>query len=394
MRARTHKPLILIIACAFVMASFSQSYAATSWIKPIFAAKGEFDDNVYLTESDESGDFVTSLAAGINFEPKLNRHELIASYIVDVEMFADRSDQNTTNQTLDAEGTLNFNKWRVEADTLFRHFENRTGSEDTARVPRTNDLTNVKMIYDFNKLDVGLNYAYRYENYRTDNPIGTYAGQALTYQDLDSDENSGEIELDFQFWPKTSMLFSGRYGTIKYDTGKKSDSEYYDVLTGLRGRFFEKGEIEGKIGYRTQNYQDSAQDFDSVIFNASLIERFTSTDTVTIDFDRTTHPTIYQQNAYFKSTNIIAEYAHDFSERVAGRVNVGYWFNKYPTETTEGTKTAKREDDLWRFGAGLSYKLPRYGTVNLDYIFTEKSSNFDTYDYKNNRVSVAYKIEF
>ncbi|MCK5013599.1 MAG: outer membrane beta-barrel protein, partial [Candidatus Omnitrophica bacterium] len=71
-----------------------------------------------------------------------------------------------------------------------------------------------------------------------------------------------------------------------------------------------------------------------------------------------------------------------------------YWFNKYPTETTEGAKTAKREDDLWEVGAGLSYKLPRRGTVDLDYTYTEKSSNFDTYDYKNNRVSVAYKIEF
>ncbi|MCK5082099.1 MAG: hypothetical protein KAR31_04250 [Candidatus Omnitrophica bacterium] len=38
-------------------------------------------------------------------------------------------------------------------------------------------------------------------------------------------------------------------------------------------------------------------------------------------------------------------------------------------------------------GAGLSYKLPRHGTVDLDYIYTEKSSNFDTYDYKDNRVT-------
>ncbi|MCK5082098.1 MAG: outer membrane beta-barrel protein, partial [Candidatus Omnitrophica bacterium] len=249
------------------------------------------------------------------------------------------SDQNTINHAFDAEGTLNFNDWRVEANNLLLYYENRTGSENTARVPRTSDWTNVKLIYAFNKLDVGLNYAYTYENYRTDNAIGTYAGQALTYQDLDSNENSGELELAFQFWPKTKMLFSGRYGALKYDTGKKSNSEYYDFLTGLRGQFFKKGEIEGKIGYRAQNYEDSSQDFDSVIFNASLVEKFNDKDTLTIDFDRTTHSTIYQQNAYYKSTNVEGVYAHDFNDRVTGKVTGAYWFNKYPTETTEDAKT-------------------------------------------------------
>ena len=383
-----------VIALSLFGVFLNKTYAATSWIKPVFGIREEFDDNVFLTGSDESSDRVTTIAAGLNFEPQLNRHEFSASYIVDFQMLADNSDQNTTNQTVDAKGTLNFNDWRVEADTVLRHFENRAGSEDTARVPRTSDTTNVKLIYAFNKLDVGLNYTYRLENYRSDNGIGTYAGQALTYQDLDSNENAGEAELAFQFWPKTELLFSGRYGTLEYDTGKKGDSEYYDVLTGLRGQFFKKGEIEGKIGYRSQNYEDSAQDFDSVIFSASLIEKFTEKDTLTIDFDRRTHSTIYQQNAYFKSTNVEGVFAHDFNDRVTGKVAGAYWFNKYPTETTEGAKTAKREDDLWEVGAGLSYKLPRRGTVDLDYTYTEKSSNFDTYDYKNNRVSVAYKIEF
>ena len=383
-----------VVALLFFASSFGQSYAATSWVKPLFAIKGEFDDNINLTESDESSDWVTSIVAGLNFEPQLNRHKFIASYLVDFEMFSDNSDQNTINHAFDTEGTLNFNDWRVEADNLLLYYENRTGSEDTARVPRTSNGTNVKLIYAFNKLDVGLNYTYRLEDYRSDNGIGTFAGQALTYQDLNSNENSGELELAFQFWPKTEMLFSGRYGALEYDTGKKSDSEYYDFLTGLRGQFFKKGEIEGKIGYRSQNYEDSSQDFDSVIFNASLVEKFNDKDTLTIDFDRTSHSTIYQQNAYFKSTNVAGEFSHIFNDRFTGRATGAYWFNKYPTETTEDAKTEKREDNLWEIGAGLSYKLPRHGTVDLDYIYTEKSSNFDTFDYKNNRVSVAYKIEF
>ena len=391
MKKRT---ILTIIIVTFFAGSFSQSYAATSWFKPVFGVKEEFDDNVFLTGTDESSDWMTTIVAGLNFEPQLNKHEFTASYIVDFKMFADRSDQNTTNQTLTADGTLNFNEWRVEFGDLFRFFEDREGSEDTARIPRTKNTTNVKVIYDFNKLDLAFNYIYTLDDYRSDSAIGAFNGQALTYQDLDTNENSGEIELAFRFWPKTSMLFSGRYGALAYDTGKKNDSEYYDFLTGLRGQFFARGEIEGKIGYRTQNYEDSSQDFDSVIFSASLVEKFSEKDTLTIDFDRTSHSTIYQQNAYYKSTNVAGEFAHDLNDRVTARVNGAYWFNKYPTETTEGTQTDKREDNLWEIGTGVSYKLPRRGTVDLDYTYTEKSSNFQTYDYKDNRVSLAFKIEF
>ena len=125
-----------------------------------------------------------------------------------------------------------------------------------------------------------------------------------------------------------------------------------------------------------------------------MVEKFSEKDTLTIDFDRTSHSTIYQQNAYYKSTNVAGEFAHDLNDRVTARVNGAYWFNKYPTETTEGTQTDKREDNLWEIGTGVSYKLPRRGTVDLDYTYTEKSSNFQTYDYKDNRVSLAFKIEF
>jgi hypothetical protein len=386
--------ILAVITLLLFAGSFGRSYAATRWIKPIFGIKEELDDNVFLTRSDEFSDWVTTIAAGLNFEPELNTHEFTASYVVGFETFADNSSQNTTNQTLNAEGALNFNDWRVEASNLFRRFENRTGSEDTARVPRTSGLTNVKLIYAFNKLDVGLNYAYALEDYRSDNGIGGFNGQALTYQDLDSNKNSGEIEAAFHFWPKTSWLFSGRLGALKYDTGKKSDSDYFDILTGLRGQFFAKGEIEGKIGYRSQNYEDFSRDFDSVIMSASLVEKFSEKDTLTIDAGRTTTSTIYQQNAYFKSTNVSGEYARALNDRVTAKVTGAYWFNKYPNDATEGAKTAKRADDLWRTGVGVSCKFPQYGTVGLDYTYTEKSSNFDVFDYKDNRVSLAFKFEF
>jgi len=388
------KSLILAVITFLVFTVSTDESRAAQWIHPIFALKQGFDDNVFLTDTDKKSDSVTTVLLGLGIEPELNRHELKVDYIADLQYFGKNTSQNTENHNVNAEATLHFNEWRVEFSDHFRYFENRAGSEDTARIPRTSNVTNVKVIYEFNKLDLGINYENRLEDYRSDNAIGSFNGRALTYQDLDSNENSGEVEAAFHFWPKTSVLFSSRYGTLVHDTGSKSDSDYFDILTGLRGELTAKGTIEGKIGYRNQNYDQNAGDFQSVIYHVSFVENFTERDILEIDIDRTTHDTTYKGNAYFKSTLVSGQYAHGFTDKVTGTVSGSYRLNKYPVATTEGTKTEKREDDFWRAGLGLSYELPKWGTVDLDYTYSQKASNFDTFDYNNNLVSLSATVEF
>jgi len=388
------KSLILAATVFLVFVAPTNVSHAADWIRPIFAIDQAYDDNVFLSDVDKKSDSVTTIFTGVTLEPELNEHELAVTYVADQQYFANNSSQDTVNHNVDAEATLHFNEWRVEFHDLFRHFENRSGSEDTARIKRTTNATDVKVIYAFNKLDLGINYAHRLENYRSDLAIGSFNGRALTYQDLDSSENSGEVEMAFHFWPKTSVLFSGRYGALVHDTGSKSDSDYFDILTGLRGELTAKGTIEGKIGYRTQDYDQGAGDFQSVIYQASFIENFTERDILTIEIDRTTYDTIYKSNAYYKSTLVSGEYAHGFTDKVTGTVNGSYRLNKYPVATTEGTKTDKREDDLWAIGVDVSYELPKWGEIELAYSYSQKDSNFDTFDYDNNLVSVAMTVEF
>ncbi|MBN1587256.1 MAG: outer membrane beta-barrel protein [Candidatus Omnitrophica bacterium] len=383
--------VVLLLLSAFFP---GPGYAATSWLLPVIAVQEAFDDNVYLTPNDESEDFITRISPGLVFEPQLPDHEFKAAYLADLSYFADHSSQNTVNHNLGASAKLNFNRWRVELDNELLYFEERAGSEDTARVPRTSNHANAELICVFNKLDLGLKFTQRIEDYRSDNAIGAFGGRALTYQDLDSTENSGELEMGFKFWPKTAMLFGGRYGTLAYDSGNKSDSGYFDVLAGLEGEFLSKGAIEGKIGYRNQNFENDAEDFDSVIYSIALTETFTSRDILEIALDRTTYSTIYQQNTYFTSSRVYGEYTHSLNDRLAVRLGTTYYYNAYPTETTEGTETAERADHLWIAACGLDYELPRWGTVNLEYTYMQKNSNFEAFDYGNNLLSLGLKKSF
>jgi len=364
------------------------------WFRPFLVIMESYDDNIYLSNDDEKSDWITTVSPGFIIKPDLATHKLVFDYRADLEFFDKYDGEDTDNHTTNLELDFLLNKLTFEIDNMFHYFSDRSGSEDVTRVPRTQDYVRARTTFDLNKLDLSLSYYYRHEEYRSDDAIGNFKGQALTYDDLDRDEHQGEIETAFKLWPKTSLLLSGDYGTIEHKTGKKSDSDYFDALIGLRGEPTAKCMVEGRVGYRKQDYDDYDDDFDGVIFNGSLIENFSPRDTIRIDFLRRTEDTIYKDNAYYKNTFVGVGYKHGFTDRVFGNINGYYQWNRYPSETIEDAETAKREDDLWSTSAGLNYEFPKGFTVNLIYEYRVRDSNFAKYDYKDNRVSIGLTVSF
>ena len=390
------KTLLAIAAFTAVLFMFFNNYAFAqeNWFSPLLSIREEYDDNIYLTDTDEKSDWITTISPGFTIEPRTTKHKFTFDYRADLKFFADCNGENNYNHTTNAVAEFLFNKVRFELANAFRYFSDRAGSEDTNRTARTQDYVRTLVTFDFNKLDLSLGYNYRLENYRSDDAIGAFRDQALTYKDLERDEHEGEIEAAFKLWPKTALLLSGVYGTIDHDTGKKSDSDYFDALVGLRGQPTAKCTVEGKIGYRGQDYKDYDNDFESVIFRGNLIEEFTSRDILRLDFLRTSNETNYKDNAYYQCTFIGAGFKHGFTDRLFGNIDFSYSRNSYPTKTTEGTETAKREDDFWSGGVGVSYELPKGVTADVKYEYSSRDSNFSTFDYKNNRVSIGLTASF
>lgn len=387
-------PAITAFTVVLVMFFINYVYAQEGWFRPLLFIREQYDDNIYLTKDDQRDDWITTVSPGFVIDPRLGKHKFTFDYRADLNFFSDYDDENNNNHTTNAVLGFNFNKVRLDLTNMFHYFSDRSGSEDTNRIPRTQDYGSSEVTFGFNKMDLALKYNYRLEKYRSDDAIGSFLGQALSYKDLERNEHEGEIELALKLWTKTMLLFSGDYGVIDHDTGKKSDSDYFDVLVGLRGEPTAKCTMEAKIGYRGQDYENYPDDFGSVAFRGSLIERFTSRDILRFDFLRTTNETNYKDNAYYKNTFFSANFKHGFTDRVFGNIDCSYQCNSYPTETTEASETAHREDDTWSGGLGLSYELPKWFTTEVKYEYTTRDSNFSSFNYNNNRVSVDLTGKF
>ena len=347
-----------------------------AWFRPFIGIRKEYDDNIYLSRTDKKHDWIITLQPGFVIQPTLTQHKFALDYLADLNFFDDYDDENNFNHTTNAALQLNFNKVRLDVVNMFHYFSDRAGSEDTDRIGRTQEYLWPSVIFNFNKLDLLLGYNYRQEKYRTDAAIGSFQGQALTYKDLERDEHEGAIEAVLKLWPKTMLLLSFDSGIIEHDTGQKSDSDYYDFLVGLRGQPTAKSVAEARIGFRKQDYEDYDDDFKSIVFDGSWIEKFTSRDSLRFDFKRITNDTIFQDNAYYESTYLGADFQHGFTERLYGNIGVSYQLNEYPTETTLDGLTAHREDDFWSSGVGLRYEFPKWYVLDVKYQYRLRDSNF------------------
>jgi hypothetical protein len=418
------KALVLLMVLGMILSMVyipDFAYAQQSWFFPYIDVRAKYDDNIFLAvEDEEEDDWILTISPGIVIEPELrSRHSLICNYQADLRYFQDHTDEDSDNHELNADMELNFNKWRVNLSNMFRHFKDRDslsredvgespttedfyysygrdrlGTDDISRIKRTQDYINGLLTLEFNKMDIILRSSYGFEDYHSDERIGDFKGQALTYKDLERDTYEEEVEIGLKLWPKTALLFSGIYGSVEHDTGIKSDSDFSDILVGLRGKPTAKIAVELKAGYRDQEYKDYDDDFEDLIFNGSVLYELSAKDVVRMNVLRTTNDTIYKENAYYGATYVILGFIHDFTERFSGNLDFAYEVDKYPTTTTEAGVTAKRKDDFLSAGLGLSYKLVERIALDIQYEYRERDCNFDILDYENNRISFGVRASF
>lgn len=356
----------------------------------------EYNDNIFLENRDDERDvdWITTISPGFEAKPELKRHKFTQYYRSDIGIFYNHEDENSVNHIAKTDLELNYPDYKINFTNNFRYLTDPIGIEETNRIPVVTDKADFSITRLMNKLDAKIRHGYYFLEYRSDAAIGSFFGQPLTYGDLDRDERDYELETAWKLWPKTRLLLSGVYGEIDHDSGRKSDSDYYMILTGLRGQPTAKMTVEGKIGYRRQDYFDIDEEFSSVVFYATLIEDFTNRDVLRLDFTRTPYETNYANNVYYEGSSFSLSYKHGFTERLFGTLEGYYQLNEYPTETTEGIQTDKRRDNYWSASSILSYEMPNGFILSLQYQFRQRKSNFADFNYNNNRAIFTFLATF
>ncbi len=355
-------------------------------IHPAFSLTEQYESNVFQTPSNEQGDFSTRISPGFALHLPTGRHDFFGGYRAEFVQYATLKKQDTINHFATLGMNLDFpGGLLVNMNNVF---------SKSTEAPLTDTTGPVKNLQDVLRSSVEYRLAERYSIALSHN---LYYINYLQQQNefLDRVENRVGLTGYYRIFPKTDVLLEPGYGRIQYlqSSSTNRDANNYDFLVGVRSE--PTARIRGltKVGYLYRDPQQvGGKSFSGVVTTNQWGYQMTDKTSFTLTLERRPFESSQANNDFFISIFSILTMNYIFSPNLSFQANLGGALNKYPVTATVGTQTAKRTDTLFGAGAGLTYTFTRWLSVRANYHFDRRNSNFNTFDFNDNRARISLDL--
>ena len=360
-------------------------------ILPSLELAVEYDDNILLTADNEIEDFIWIISPGIVIELPSRRYAVRLGYRADILRYMENDQFDTVHHNLLADARVNF------AGGLGLRLSDRFVITDEFAGFPVPELTQLVERTE-NTLDVGADYTLR-ERYSFDvNYRWFLVDYEDDFDDLNRQDHTVAGTFFYRFLPKTSVLGEIDYVVVRYEDPSAAeirDSDGWRFWVGLKGDLTAKTTALIKAGWEWKNYENPTQeDWDGLIAEASVIWKYRDPSDVRLFAGRANVESTFEGQNYYVTTFGGLEVRHFLSERLILRVAGLGGVNDYPEDTTIGTETARRSDVFVQAGVTLKYQMRRWLAFELGYNYLNLNSNFNEFDYQDNRVKASVLLSY
>ena len=357
-------------------------------INPFVSIEETYDDNIFLEpDNQENEDWITTAKLGADLRMPLApaREEdfmFKGKYALDVISFSDEAAQNRLDHTLEAAIDCNFaNDFSLKVKDKLLKTGVPPNSELTALEERLSNSAKVVLGYEREMIGFDAGYQNKRDDYNNLNGLDRY-------------EHIFTLTAYYQLFPKTSIFGEYNFGSIEYDvTTTNSDSDYNQGRLGLKGELTSKLTGIVKAGYKSSDYDQAAKDdFEGITTYLNLIYELWERSTVKLYGERGAVESSYRTNSYFAMNKIGLKLDYELSDKLFLTTGGSYGLNKYPDQTTEASLSAKRKDRIYNALIGLRYEMKEWVYISGEYEYKQRDSEFSTFDYEDNKVSVKVSL--
>jgi hypothetical protein len=372
-------------------------------LHPFMGVAEMFTDNVFRTGSKRS-DFFTTLAPGIQAQLPIGRHIFVADYRTNLQFYHRTPSNNVQDQT--ASGLLRFNL--ASGLKLDLQGEHKLGHDPRGTAV---DLLNVEVNkWTTNSFTGSAQYQ------------GGEIGMSLTAQTLrwtylnnnqgiirDRVSNYAGIRFSGKTFPSTSALLDFSVIQEIYDQNKNLDNAIYTISTGASWEATGITGGEVLVGYQFLKFTSAQvnqpgpvlsvfrRDQDSVgnVFIAGKLYWIPLPRlTVTLQPYRTIQQTVVAGTSFFTATGVNLTAVRELTERIDLTANLGYEDDKFSTPASAVASTPARTDKIKNIGVGLSYRAVKWVGVSLQYVFEDRNSSVQLFNYQSNTAMVSMQAFF
>ena len=363
---------------------------------PALSVTGTYDDNFHQASSNPVSGWETTIAPSLRLVMPVQRFYLNAEAGVEFLNYYDLDAQESTDWFFggavgaDFPGGLSFKVADKQTQTYLTATQEYPNPEDYTE----NDLSATVGFVVRNALKLELS-ANRLE---------------VTY---DVSENRTRVEngvranLYWKFRPTLSVGVGGSYNGYAYDTNTRQDSTETRLGVGLTWDVTARSTGDFKFGYEWKAFdvQDASlgtEDAGYYIFSLGLLHSFTQRTALRIDLSRASQESDFPQNPYYLETMLGASLSLRLTTKLYGKVGVSYTRDEYPQtasyvsviDNVSVHESGERTDTTLLGSISLGFDVTRWLSFEVAYEAEQRDSNFKTFDYDQNRVSLSAKAAF
>ena len=396
---------VFLAGCVLLLAPAAGAVAAEgiqlgpTLLFPALSATGTYDDNFYLTSNNPESGWETKISPSLRLTLPVQRFYLSAEggldfvNYIDVENYFGSAEENHTDWFggaavgADFPGGLSFkiaDKYKQIYQTATQEF-------------------GVGEDYSENALTATVAYAIR-DALKVELSGGRTAYTYDLSLNREYAETTVKADLYWKFRPAISALIEGSYAAYAYDSNSAQDSTETGVSLGLTWDVTAKSTGFAKAGYAwksydVQNASLGTEDGEYYTLSAGLRHSFTPRTVLVFDLSHASRESDFPENPYYLQTIVAANLSQRLTSKLYCRVNASYNNEAYPNATSydnpydpaSGVETGKRTDKTLVGDLALGFNATRWLSFELTYAAESRSSNFDTFEYDQTRVSLSAK---
>jgi len=382
-------------------------------LHPFLRLEERYTDNLYNTSTNEQDEFITSAAPGIWIALPANREKLLdigtsttspgglqlsrikpeatrrlQSYLLyspEFVFYSTNSRHNATNHK--AEGLFQYNfQGGLALDVVdqftVQHQANNNGISENLDKYKDN-LFNILAIYDPSaKIRFRLDYANYFLKY--DGVVNEYMNRT---------DNSFSAYLFYRIKPKTSVFVEYEFSDIDFDEFLDSNSIENRYYAGVQWDITAKSRGRLKLGYLEKDFDRTwVDDQDGFSFEVQTQHNFTPKRALQVNGFKRFNESNLIGSFSFSTTGGTLAWLQRFTEKWSGTLTGSYTNDKYNGDFTTGGVTDQREDDTFYIAPALRYEIQEWLSFDLAYIYTDRNSNFDVFDFVNNTLFLRVEL--
>lgn len=214
---------------------------------------------------------------------------------------------------------------------------------------------------------------------------------------LNRSDTRYSASVKFNYSQKTNFFITYDHVIITYDTATRSDgnSSFYTAGTTWKGS--DKGSLLLQGGYQTKKYDTGIAE-ELTTFTTQMRLNYSITDKTKIHFDL--YKALEETNSTIQSgmDTIAANFHYEqrFSYKFLGKIDFSYETNDYErlTNTIINDSIENRKDYSFMVRPALEYTIRDWMRIDLAYIFDNRNSSENIYDFTTQTITISLEITF